>query len=372
MEQDIRWDLFQKLFNKSIADSENKELQQWRNASELHQTIYDEILDDKELQNVVVSGKWSDPDIEWNNFLPLLKPEKSKFSVSYRTLYTWAAAAAVILLFIGIGSSLLFQKLFNGDKLSADSYTYIFSPRGQRTRVVLPDKTKVWLNSETSLKYPANFNQTSREVTIEGEAFFEVEKNPKKPFLVNASEIKLKVYGTSFNVKAYPGESDIEATLVEGKLSITTPDPKTNNRDDKEIFLKPKEKFIFTKAIRETSKPLADNTSQAQPEDKPAGQVKPATILVPETISIKNDDAVKEVSWKDGKLIFKEETFENLAIRLERWYDVKIHFTNEKIKQYRFTGSFDRETVNQAMEALKISSVQSYQYQMVFRDIYLR
>lgn len=219
----------------------------------------------------------------------------------------------------------------------------------------------MWLNSETSLRYPANFDRESREVTIEGEAFFEVEKNPEKPFIVKTSELQVKVYGTSFNVKAYPKEKTIETTLIEGKLSIIPYEQKNT----KEIFLKPQEKITYKK--------ISGAVAEA-PSVKPKTQTKGGQIekLEPKIQLVTNVDVKPESSWKAGKLYFKDETFGEMAIKLERWYDVKLHFEDEEIKEYRFTGVFDKETINQAMEALRLSSQESYHYRMKFRDIYIR
>jgi len=371
MKQEICWELFKKHISKTISESEQYELQQWRKESLLHQTIYDEILEDRELQKVILSDRWNDPDADWDNFLPFIKRGKSKLFISKRIFYS--SAAAIIILFIGIQGGNFFRSLMNRDNPSPESFTYIYSPRGQRTRVILPDKTKVWLNSETSIKYAADFNQTSREVTIEGEAFFEVEKNPKIPFLVYASELKLKVYGTSFNVKAYLDERVIETTLVEGKLSITSLSGESNELGKKELFLNPQSKFTYTKTILDSTITAVNHDSEITNRETlslpNSNKIKKARTHTP---LIQTDESNDEVLWKDGKLIFKEESFETLAVKLERWYDVKIHFTNEKIKKYRFTGIFERETINQAMDALKISSAKSYEYKIVFRDIYLK
>jgi transmembrane sensor len=229
----------------------------------------------------------------------------------------------------------------------------------------LPDSSRVWLNSETSLRYPVAFNGKTREVTIEGEAFFKVKKNPDKPFFVNTSDIKVKVYGTSFNVKAYPTERYIETTLIEGKLSIT---PKQGKLDgNQEIFLKPKDKLTYRK---EGLNPHGISETDISKQSK-LNTVQQAKNTAPQVILAQNINPDQENLWKDGKLLFNNEKFIDLAIKLERWYDVKIHFENEEIKNFRFTGYFDKETINQAMEALKISSQRSYSYKLIFRDIYL-
>jgi transmembrane sensor len=252
----------------------------------------------------------------------------------------------------------------------AEGYTTIISPRGQRTKVILPDQTNVWLNSESTLRYPATYNRKDREVHLEGEGFFEVSKDKQKPFFVQTEELRIKVYGTSFNLKAFPGEKNIEATLIEGKMSVTPFD--SSGAAGKEIFLKPKEKLIYQKNA-EGLRITKDLLSVADTNKINTRKILPAKKKTGVKIVLEKDvNTSKDMLWKEGKLIFNNETFGELSVRLERWYDVKIHFQDEEIKKYKFTGEFSKETADQAMEALKISSRHSYEYKMIFRDIYLR
>lgn len=365
MRLNIPINLFVKLFHSNLSALEAIELDTWRNSSELNQNVYDEIIEDVKIREAILSNRWVDNSQEWEKVVSKLTTPKINFTLSYKSLYLTVTTAAIFLLLIGISSGILYNRIIQKNTKIPDGYTYIFSPRGQRTRVILPDQTMVWLNSESSLRYPVNYNQKTREVQIKGEAFFKVHKNPKKPFIVYANEIKVKVYGTSFNVKAFPNEKNIETTLIEGKLSITTKDK--NGKFGEEIFLKPNEKCIYKKFH------IADPTISTTTSDQTDGSKAPKSDISeePEVILAKNINTKKEVEWKDGKLIFSEETFELLAVKLERWYDMKIHFTDEGIKNYKFTGVFDRETINQALEALKLSSQKSFKYEIIFRDIYL-
>jgi ferric-dicitrate binding protein FerR (iron transport regulator) len=361
----IPWDLFQKFASGELRESDEHELEQWRRKTDLNNLIYEEITSDQNFCESLRKGFWKDNSKEWENLLERINPQIYKTVKLSPRNYWLSAVAAGLLLLIGLSVGWLFTR---SDKLivsGEDAFTYIYSPRGQRTQVVLPDKSKVWLNSETSMRYSSSFNTVSREVEIEGEAFFEVEKNPEKPFIVNASEIKVKVYGTSFNVKAYPHDKTIETTLIEGRLSIIP--NKITNEGSGEVFLNPQQKITYTKADGSIG---GDSENQiAVKERKQADKV---VSDEPRLELISNVDIQPESSWKVGKLYFKDETFGEMAIKLERWYDVKLHFEDEEIKEYRFTGVFDKETINQAMEALRLSSQQSYRYTMKFRDIYIR
>lgn len=362
MALNIPWDLFRKLLSDSIPDDEYQTLLIWRKKSPLNQLIYDEIIDDLDFQQLLLTENSIDQSEKWNELLSKIKPAQKKLTFKTRTLYWISGAAAIALLLAGLTTGLLMKR--SKPSQNSSEFTYIYSPRGQRTQLVLPDKSKVWLNSETSIRYSVDFNKNVREVYIEGEAYFNVAKNPEKPFLVKTSDLKIKVYGTSFNVKAYPSEKTIETTLIEGKLSIIPNNFKLEETN--EIYLKPKERLTYTKV---NSKITLGNSKEAPQQEV---QTKEVSHQLPKVILAKNVDAKIEESWKDGTIHFKDELFSDLAVKLERWYDIKIHFNDERIKTFRFTGKFDKETINQAMEALRASSQESYSYQIVFRDVYLK
>ena len=364
----IPWSLIKKYFQDNLSDIENRQLELWKNTNKLNQAIYKEILEDESIKNAVITNKWENSSLGWQKILTKIKLPARKISFSRKLFYAVGGIAASIILFFSILSITQFIRL--KEIQSPENYTSIYSPRGQRTSIILPDQSKVWLNSESLLKYPSNYNQKTRNVIIDGEAFFEVTNNIKKPFIVETNELKVKVYGTSFNVKAFSKEKYIETTLIKGKLSIIPVN--SEGEESNEIFLKPEEKCIYEKSTSEIisnpdKKPNSDanekkleETIQSKADNKPKIMVK------------RNIDLEPEELWKDGKLIFKNETFSELAIKMERWFDVKIHFEDKIIKNYKFTGVFEKETINQAMEALRVSSQNSYKYDIVFRDIYLK
>jgi transmembrane sensor len=366
MELNIPWPLIAKFLQHELLPHELLELEYWRNSSDLRTLIYEEIITDKHLQEAIAAGKWNDTSREWKSILNRIETPVKQFSIARRKLGLAFAAAATILILLSVSLGFFYTRYHDLQTQQANRFTYIYSPRGHRTRIILPDSTRVWLNSESSLRYATNYNTEIREVTTEGEAFFQVHKDPKKPFYVITDEIKVKVYGTSFNIRAFAGENRIETTLIEGKLSITP--RKQKDGPVQEIFLKPSEKCIYirnNKAITLRD----DNNNNSQPVQKPDSH---QDAGISHVVILQNINTEQEKLWKDGNLIFRDETFNDLATELERWYDVKIHFVDEKIRNYKFTGKFDKETINQAMEALKLSSQESYQYNIVYRDIYLK
>ena len=185
-----------------------------------------------------------------------------------------------------------------------NAYNTIKTPRAGEYQLILSDGTKVRLNSETELRYPLKFNGNTREVElITGEAYFEVESNPEKPFIVKSKDVDTRVLGTHFNVSAYPKE-DLNITLLEGKVSLN------NKRSKEELLLAPGENANLKK-----------NDSH---------------------ISIAKVDVKKQVSWIDGYFYFEKERLENILTKLERWYDFKVFYQNPKVKDYVFKMRADR------------------------------
>lgn len=212
---------------------------------------------------------------------------------------------------------------------------------GSKSRVTLPDGTTVWLNSGSNLFYNnKSFGESDREVTLTGEGFFNVTHDQEHPFIIHAGKINVEVLGTSFDVKNYPGDKTVETTLIKGSIEVTfTNDP------GRKVLLKPDEKLtVYNDGKAETQQLKA-----AKPEIKNEYEVSPLTIL-PE------DSTVVETAWVQNKLAFIGESFPELAVQMERWYNIKINFVGNKVKQYHFTGIFVDETLDQALKALQITA----------------
>jgi|JI10StandDraft_1071094.scaffolds.fasta_scaffold465307_2 transmembrane sensor len=229
---------------------------------------------------------------------------------------------------------------------------------GARSKVQLPDGSQVWVNSDSKLSYPESFKGEKREVFLEGEAYFDVVKDPSHPFIVHTSGIDIRVLGTAFNVKAYKAEPTIEATLVHGMIEVT----KTNQPNASKVILKKHEKLIFDKNSEE---PLAK--TPAEKEYTSLRKVSKPAITITQLSKNLPDTAFLETSWVYNRLSFEEEAFENLALKMERWFNVKIIIKNEKIKSYKLTGSFENETIDEALRELQY--LVSFTYKKNGREI---
>ena len=229
------------------------------------------------------------------------------------------------------------------------AYAIISTLNGNSTNVTLPDGSEIWLNAGSTLKYPQQFSKNEREVYLEGEAFFKVAKDRERQFLVKTHDITVKVFGTSFNVKSYPEENTIETTLVEGSISIYNHLTNGNVESGKEIKLEPNQRIVLYKKQESTS-----------PAKNQPGITENVPEVTPKLILSKRVDTNIFTSWKDGKLIFKSEPLENLAKILERKYNVNIHFKDDGIGQFRFSGTIEKETIEQVMVAIKLASSIDY------------
>ncbi len=248
---------------------------------------------------------------------------KKKQAASFiRSIVRWAAAIIIAFLIGGLASYFI----FNTEPVHKKNFfCEIASPYGSKTELTLPDGSKVWLNAGSKLKYANNFNQDNRDVLLDGEAFFEIEKNKNLPFIVNTSGIDVKVVGTTFNVKAYWQENTITTTLVKGKVLLQS--KKYHLEKDAELF--PSQKAIFSKSDKQ---------------------------LVIANI----DDVYSEISWKDNLLIIKGEMLSELAVKLERKYNMRIIFGSDDIKTYKFSGKLKDETIQQVLDVIKLSAPIDY------------
>lgn len=210
------------------------------------------------------------------------------------------------------------------------SFTETIAPRGQKSQIVLADGTKVWLNSDTKIKYPGNFATNQRDVYLEGEAFFEVTKNAHRPFVVHTSGMDVRVLGTKFDVKAYPDEKNIEASLFEGKINLETKGPADDKIIKTEVL--PGQSFAY---LTTEKKLVAGNF----PKDEIDG-------------------------WKKNQLIFKDDTFNNLVRKVERWYDVKIVYDEFLFNDRRLTVELrEGERLDRLMQIISLALQVNYKYE---------
>lgn len=216
---------------------------------------------------------------------------------------------------------------------------------GSRSNMQLPDGSKVWLNSGSTITYDKKFGNEIREVTLSGEAFFDVVRNPEKPFIIHTQSMDVKVLGTQFNVKSYANDKLSEASLINGSIEIIL-----KRKGSEKILLKPNYKLVVVnESLVKDTTPVFMKKYQPEPE-----------IGVQKLNYSSKDSTIVETSWVENKLTFQDESFEDIAVRMERWYGKKIQFDDPSFKTMRFTGTFVNETMEQAMEALHMTANFNY------------
>ena len=275
-----------------------------------------------------------------------------------RKKYLLLSLSLLVLLSAGYYSySLFFLPATKAALKAQTDKSEVSTKYGSRTKLMLPDGTQVWLNSGSKLSYDKTYGNSIREVSLSGEAYFDVVKNPAHPFIFHTGSIDIKVLGTAFNVKSFPGEKNTETSLIRGSIEVTF-----KNRPAEKIILKPNEKLIT--ANEEPVKDTAITKEEtAPPEKMPAivskEQAKQDPLVLVSHLTYR-DSTIVETSWMENKLIFRSETFEDLAVKMERWYGVSIRFADETIKPKRLSGTFENENIQQALKALQLITPFNY------------
>jgi len=253
--------------------------------------------------------------------------------------------AAVALLLIGISTAVYLQ--FN--KSSNPGFKLFEAAYGERKNVQLPDGSLVTLNSGSAIKISNDFGISSREVCLRGEAFFDVKHNPSLPFIVHTKAMDIKALGTAFNVKAYRNDGITETSLIKGLVEVTLKEDKNSK-----MLLYPNEKIKWQSIYGDTARVIGSSLKRsAVPDEHSTNKLK-------EKIAATDDGVIKEIAWKVNKLVFEDETFNDIAVLLERWYAVKFNFKDNAIRYYRFTGIFEKEELNTVLDFLKESRSFNY------------
>ncbi len=302
--------------------TELKQLSNWINANDENKAEYYRI---KDIWDTSYTCDIEAPETAWRAFeKQTVKPNKLR----YISIELFKVAVVALLVFLGT------YAVFNmsqGDK-SDIQYAKVTVPKGSKSTVELPDGTIVKLNAGSELTYPSDFEKGIRKVSLVGEGYFNVKHNTQYPFMVSAGDIEVRVLGTEFNVMAYSEFNRIETTLVNGKVSLNIKDfePKEG------VILKPGQKAVFANG----------------------------------KLTVRKADVDIETNWVQNSFYFQNTSFEELIIRLEKWYDVNIVMDEAKFNDITFTGKFrNKETIWQVLDAIKITT--PIDYHVKDQEIYI-
>jgi len=234
-------------------------------------------------------------------------------------LIKWMRVAALFLLPLLTAAGMYFYMA--RDK-TTQAPLIISVERGQKANITLPDGSKAWLNSQSKLTYTADFNVKTRELQLDGEAYFEVAHNAKKPFIVRSKDMAVEALGTCFGVKAYNEDHLISSILMRGKVRVTTPDGET--------ILLPNDRVMYDKITHKKTQSKVTN-------------------------------ATDFTGWIHNELRFENESLGEIATTIQRIYNVKIIFNSELLKNLRYTGTVNNNSLESVLNIITLTSPVSFQ-----------
>lgn len=327
-------------FQAYCAGTDKLCISYWENYIQTHPD-QQAVIDEAKRLYFILSGNKKPLNTQVEALKNNIEQQNNRSSIFSKS-YSWLKIAAMLVLITGV-ALFYFRK---GDKedlkpVMANNFT---TKAGERKKITLKDGSVILLNSKSSLSIAKGFNEKSREVSLIGEAFFDVMHQIDKPFKVHTEDFDINVLGTSFNVKIYPDEPTSETTLIKGLIMMEGKGSKSNS-----ITLRPSQKVTFYK----NQKPSSQRTQSLKVKEQlPEISINHYTKI--------NDSVIAEVAWTQDRLEISDQSFAELKSILERWYDVQVEFTDRDVEKYRFTASFPRENIEQALNALQAAEHFNY------------
>lgn len=249
--------------------------------------------------------------------------EKEKKVVPLHSRSVWKLWPQVAAACIIIVLSLINYNLINKQKHMSTQNFMVSAEKGQRAFVTLPDSTKVWLNSDTKISYPADYGMKERNVTLLGEAYFEVARNPAKRFIVEAKGMQVEALGTAFNINAYRDDNKMIASLFSGSVRVSY--------EDHVAILKPHESIKVDLLTRNISQYKDDNM---------------------------NDIAL----WRENEITFDGESLEEITRTMSRLYNTTIHIEDESLKKECYIGTIRNNSLENFIDIINLTTPVVYEY----------
>lgn len=318
----IPWDIIIDSFCQQISTKNQQALSVWLSEEE-NRKLYDE-LQQLYLAIRQKSGNYTpDKNMYWDQLSTRLHLDEVRQAKKKQfTLPRIARIAVVAAVALAVVVSSTFYLGRNSVLKTAQQLSY--STYGGKSRMVLPDGTEVWLHGTTTISYPSIFEGAYRKVFVTGEAYFEVTKDPSKPFLINAlDQLEVKVLGTKFNVTAFPADENIVVSLNEGAVQLTT----------------------------------QSASCLMQPGDEATYHKKTHELIVQ-----KNADVNYQSLWKAAKLQFTNETLGSIAVKLEKWYGVKIEVDEKLASHYSYTFTLRDEPLEEILRIMNRINPMKYTF----------
>jgi len=316
MYNNIPWNIIIKSIQNQADNNELAELDIWLKKDKENRKTFSEVFNIYSVTSKMPEPLSPNMQEAWKRIESYIKEESPVIELFKKYKYI---AASVAILIISV-TSIWYSNNRNVQIL--DNYTEIFAPPGQKTKVVLPDSSLVWLNSGSSLKYKGDFNVKERKVILEGEAFFDVRKNKSKLFRVETGILYVNVHGTSFNIKNYENDTIQEITVSEGKVGI----------------------YDISKEIRQI-----------------AGGQQAMLNKNNNKISFSKSDPEVVSAWKNNELIFDNTPIGEAMKYLERWYGVNIKLDNSISEKHNYTFKIKTESFIEMLEKMKLMTPLTYE-----------
>jgi len=263
--------------------------------------------------------------------------------------------AAIVTGLIVAAGAIAFTLYRKGDAHSPlETAMQIFVPKGKMKKLLLPDSSEVWLNAGTQFSYAAGFGQGSREVWLEGEGYFAVRHNAALPFIVHTRGYTVKDIGTTFTISAYSDTKDFRTAVIEGEVEVSGDLTNTN--------IPGKLRLTRNEVLKISGRPSSPAKSATPTLQEGVGKTPTGTnVAAPLVSTVREMDSY--AGWKDHLLVFNEETFDEVARRLERTFDVTIRITSGQLAGLRYTGRFNKvQDIREALAIIKATTPIVYSY----------
>lgn len=303
------------------SPEERREVVAWIEASEANRQYY------QQLRNIwqVAHPAFSPEEIDVHKARKrVLRRIDSRQSAAFRWIGYWQKTAAVLLIPVLLAWGYMIYKDRGSQPVAQMAYQEVFAPYGTHSKIDLPDGSTVWLNAGSTLKYPVAFQTTGRTVQLSGEAFFEVEADPKHPFIVQTNCLEVRAIGTAFHVEAYRKDSLQAVTMVKGKIDVRLGNAPA-------FSLKPGERMAY-------------DARKSHCE-------------------VYRTDPYKWYAWKDGLLVFRNDPLEYVFKKIGQTFNVDIALKDTAIANHLYRATFEDESLDEILRLLKMTApIQYKQY----------
>jgi len=321
------WHIFFKCFQNQATPEDLAEIKNWLGEDSENLKMLDEVYNIYSITTVLPPPLNPDTQKAWSKVDQKISLKPTTKPINYRLRNTIAVAAVLVfglMLWGIIDNYLRFVRL-------SSQFTEVVTLPGQKTSVILPDGSIVWLNSASILKYPTAFNDRKREVILTGEAFFDVHKDKSKKFRVKCGGLDVDVYGTSFNVKNYPDENSQEVTVAEGVVGIAS-----NSKEIRRLTM-----------------------GEQATLNKKSGEI---------IFENENPDLVS--AWKNNELIFRNTPIGEAIKSLESWYGVKITIDKQMFGGHNYTFKIKTESFKEVLEMMQVMT--PFEFKINGKDVEIK